>query len=1065
MTRELFVTAILLYGGARAQTLDAPLTNQDTRAATIAAGSSPALVEFTADPAAGGGDLFQAVVNKAGVAVSLLIPGGLEINESNAESRGYSYTVLTGATLHGSYLPSALAIPGTQTLVKLPPGAPPGRYQIKFDASGAGGDIAVIASYFSSSGLRAGILTNAPSYAVGDTVVLSGLVFDGDRPALNASARVRIGNPQNAALAPVELILEDLGDYDAAPRDGIYSGAFKATVAGNFTAAMRVTGVSTAGAAYSRTVATTFRVQPPLATIVSLRDAGVDGNGDGAIDRVVLDLKLSASTPGNYQAAATLAAATGARITSTALATLANGDNSVALAFSRPDLVALRGNGPFAIRDVLLTYLDDPAIPLADSRPDAGQTEAYVIQAPGPKADVSSEAVDFGPVPVSQTSERVLRLSNSGPADLNVTSISSPDAEITAASPRAPFTLKPAQTADVVLRFTPAEPGPWNSTLTIGSNDAARSWITVALRGSGGGATGAPQIQAGGIANAASFQTPLAPGSLATIFGSNLAGGTASADRLPLPTSLAGTGVTVGGIAAPLIYVSPSQINLQVPFEAPAAGSAPFIVTRDGTPGAAQAAPMAEYAPGIFTYARDATTLDPIVVHADNRLVTPDNPAVANEALIVYATGVALLSNRPASGHPSPASPPAEAKITPTVTVGGAPAEVLFAGLTPGLVGLVQINIKLPSILPLGNVLPLVARFGDAASPAVNLRVAGQAAPTPAISVTPSSLDFGSVAVGQAKDLTLTIRNSGAAALTVNSIASTNVLFTAAIATPFNVAPGLNLAVPVRFLPSIAGAQTGALLIASNDPARPAVQVNVTGDGSGGGAACVNPAPNLVSWWTGDGNALDRTGGNNGALQGSASFATGRVGQAFDFNGSTGHVQIGNPANLRLTAGITIEAWIHPRTVRTASAGPPMAAIVTKWAQNFGDTPDSDSYGLWLIESGGAIRLFSAIHQSGPLEPHIEGGTIPLNTWTHVAMTFDATSGQYALYVNGQSVASLTAPGAIFATNHSVQIGREDSYIIRPFDGLVDETAIFGRALSGAEIRAIYNAGAAGKCK
>ena len=124
-----------------------------------------------------------------------------------------------------------------------------------------------------------------------------------------------------------------------------------------------------------------------------------------------------------------------------------------------------------------------------------------------------------------------------------------------------------------------------------------------------------------------------------------------------------------------------------------------------------------------------------------------------------------------------------------------------------------------------------------------------------------------------------------------------------------------------------------------------------------------------------------------------------------------------------------------------------------------------DAYGLWLIQGNGSVQLFSAIHLAGPKEPNIQGGSIPLNAWTHVAMTFDSSNGQYALYVNGKSVASTTNTGALFNSSHNVQIGREDSYIGRLFDGLIDEVEVYSRALSATDLLAIYNAGAAGRCK
>jgi hypothetical protein len=225
--------------------------------------------------------------------------------------------------------------------------------------------------------------------------------------------------------------------------------------------------------------------------------------------------------------------------------------------------------------------------------------------------------------------------------------------------------------------------------------------------------------------------------------------------------------------------------------------------------------------------------------------------------------------------------------------------------------------------------------------------------------------------------------------------------------------------------------------------------------------ACFPPPASMISWWPGDGDANDIQDGNNGTLQGGATFSTGVVGQAFNFDGSTGHVFIGNPANLKLTNAITIDAWVNPNSLPPLNE---LDAIVTKWAQDFSGTQFSDSYGLWLINDNGTIRLFSAILQSAD-EPHVQGGVIALNTFTHVAMTFDGTTGQYLLYVNGQEVASRLFPGNIVATDRNVLIGREDSTSPRPFSGLIDEVEVFDRALSPAEINAIYLADGSGKCR
>jgi uncharacterized protein (TIGR03437 family) len=114
---------------------------------------------------------------------------------------------------------------------------------------------------------------------------------------------------------------------------------------------------------------------------------------------------------------------------------------------------------------------------------------------------------------------------------------------------------------------------------------------------------------------------------------------------------------------------------------------------------------------------------EPIVTRADGSLITTANPARAGDVLIVFATGVGELSSPPLTGAASLASPLASAPVLPSVTVGGSAAQVFFVGLTPGFVGLAQINIQLAEQLPAGAALDLVINFGGAQSPMVLLPV------------------------------------------------------------------------------------------------------------------------------------------------------------------------------------------------------------------------------------------------------------------------------------------------------------------------------------------------------
>src|SRR5579862_3215399 len=112
-----------------------------------------------------------------------------------------------------------------------------------------------------------------------------------------------------------------------------------------------------------------------------------------------------------------------------------------------------------------------------------------------------------------------------------------------------------------------------------------------------------PVVNPGGVVNAASFATPVAPGSLVSIFGSNLAPQTAQASAIPLPASLAGVSVTFNGLSAPLLYAAAGQINAQIPFEVPSSSSVNVVVNNNGLLSAPQTVDISPYAPGIFAVA------------------------------------------------------------------------------------------------------------------------------------------------------------------------------------------------------------------------------------------------------------------------------------------------------------------------------------------------------------------------------------------------------------------------------------------------------------------------------
>ncbi|MDA1234671.1 MAG: hypothetical protein O3A53_07710 [Acidobacteria bacterium] len=227
-----------------------------------------------------------------------------------------------------------------------------------------------------------------------------------------------------------------------------------------------------------------------------------------------------------------------------------------------------------------------------------------------------------------------------------------------------------------------------------------------------------PSISASGVVDAASFRAAIAPGGLASLFGTELAGVTAAATSLPLPTTLAGVRVQVAGVDAPLLFVSPRQINFQIPLEA-AIGSAPIVAITGTVQSAPQLATVVTYAPATFV---NPETGRPIIQrHPDGALITGENRAKPGDTLIIYVTGIGGLDVAPATGAAASDSPLSISTVTPTVTVGGVPVEVLFAGLAPGFVGLGQINIVLPDDLPEANGLPLVIIYGNRRSQSLAL--------------------------------------------------------------------------------------------------------------------------------------------------------------------------------------------------------------------------------------------------------------------------------------------------------------------------------------------------------
>jgi len=244
-----------------------------------------------------------------------------------------------------------------------------------------------------------------------------------------------------------------------------------------------------------------------------------------------------------------------------------------------------------------------------------------------------------------------------------------------------------------------------------------------------------PQVPSNGIVEGAAFNQGttaphFTPGIWITIFGTDLAEQTAQADRIPLPTQLGGVSVRVGNRLAPLNFVSPTQINALVPYEVAGTSAEVFVVAGEFSESAHVPLSLGTSAPRVFGLGGSQgaiTVANTFIVAAPagrfNIGGQSSRPANRGEALSIFCTGLGRLNNAPATGVASPSSPLATTVDPVSVTIGGRAANVLFSGLTPGLVGLYQINAQVPTDVVPGDSVPVVVRVGGGTSNTVTVAV------------------------------------------------------------------------------------------------------------------------------------------------------------------------------------------------------------------------------------------------------------------------------------------------------------------------------------------------------
>jgi uncharacterized protein (TIGR03437 family) len=291
--------------------------------------------------------------------------------------------------------------------------------------------------------------------------------------------------------------------------------------------------------------------------------------------------------------------------------------------------------------------------------------------------------------------------------------------------------------ADPPVVLNPLGAGQWAATWTpqnaaanVVVNLEAASPIGIvgllAQSGSVTASTSTPIIDAGGITNAASGAPVIAPGAFIAIYGANLAGGTTVASSPTFPTSLGSTQVFLGGQSLPLYFTANQQIDAIVPYGINPNSSQQLIIQSGATLSQPEPVIVAAAQPGVFTQNQSGSGPGAILGQKPGgvaALNTSANPASAGDALLIYCTGLGTVTPAVAAGSPAPASTLSKTDNAVTATVGGQNAQVLFAGLAPGFVGLYQVNVIVPSGIVAADDVPVVLTEAGALSAPVTVAI------------------------------------------------------------------------------------------------------------------------------------------------------------------------------------------------------------------------------------------------------------------------------------------------------------------------------------------------------
>ena len=230
--------------------------------------------------------------------------------------------------------------------------------------------------------------------------------------------------------------------------------------------------------------------------------------------------------------------------------------------------------------------------------------------------------------------------------------------------------------------------------------------------------------------------------------------------------------------------------------------------------------------------------------------------------------------------------------------------------------------------------------------------------------------------------------------------------------------------------------------------------------------SCTATPPGIGAWWPGNGNANDIIAGHRGTIQGGVTFVPGVVGEAFNFDGSTGYIEIPSSPALMPPSVISLSAWVYPTSFPPYPYG--LITIISKY-----DSYDQGAGVSWFlgVQSTGQIEWYVQDEQNTDMEV-VTVGSLSLNTWQHVAATFDTATQATAVYIGGVQVPftneSSGTVTSIQQSSATVLIGAYISSFTGGlgayWPGMIDEVQLYQKVLTAPQVARIYRAGSAGSC-